>query len=69
MHAEGVRKEKLGGLADHGESSPELRKSIHNFIGSFWVNFGRAKAKQMAEDRRAEVIAQTLLLPCLLLVG
>jgi hypothetical protein len=38
-----------------GATSDSLQKSVHNFMSSFWVFFGQAAAKQMAEDHRVEV--------------
>jgi hypothetical protein len=57
IHTEIIKKEKLSGPFDLGETSPTLRRSIRNFMSSFWVDFGRAEARKMAEDRRAEVCA------------
>jgi len=54
-HAEGVVKEKFASAEDVGEGTSGLRKSVRNFISSFWIRFGRAKAKKMVEARRAEV--------------
>jgi len=54
-HAEGVAKEEFASAEDVGEDTSSLRKSVWNFISSFWVRFGWAEAKKMAEARRAEV--------------
>jgi len=54
-HAEGVAKEEFASAEDVGEGTSSLRKSVRNFISSFWIRFGRAEAKKMAEARRAEV--------------
>jgi len=54
-HAEGVAKEEFVLAEDVGEGTSGLRKSVWNFISSFWIRFGRAEAKKMAEARRAEV--------------
>ena len=54
-HAEAVAKEEFASAVDVGEGTSSLRKSIRNFISSFWIRFGRAEAKKMAEARRAEV--------------
>ena len=54
-HAEGVDKAEFATAEDVGEGTPGLRKSVRNFISSFWIRFGRAEAKKMAEARRAEV--------------
>jgi hypothetical protein len=56
-HIEIIKKENLSGPSDLGATSPTLRRSIRNFMSSFWVNFGRAEAWKMVEDRRAEVFA------------
>jgi len=54
-HAEGVAKEEFISVEDVGEGTSSLRKSVRNFISSFWIRFGWAEAKKMAEARRAEV--------------
>jgi hypothetical protein len=54
-HAEEVAKEEFASAEDVGEGTSSLRKSVWNFISSFWIRFGRAEAKKMAEARRAEV--------------
>ena len=54
-HAEGVAKEEFPSAKDVGEGSSSLRKSVRNFISSFWIRFGRAQAKKMAEARHADV--------------
>lgn len=56
-HTDGIRKEKTREPSVLGPTSDSLRKSIRNIMSSFWVFLGRATAKQMAEDRRAEVRA------------
>jgi hypothetical protein len=48
-HTEIIKKEKLSDSSSLGATSPTLRRSIRNFMSSFWVDFGRV------EDRRAEV--------------
>jgi hypothetical protein len=50
-HTEFIKKEKLSGPSDLGVTSPTLRRSIRNFMSSFWVDFGRAEARKMVEDR------------------
>jgi len=55
FHAEGVVKEEFASAEDVGEGTSGLRKSVRNFISSFWIRFGRAEAKKMAKARRAEV--------------
>jgi len=64
-HAEGVVKEEFVAAEDVGEGTPSQRKSVRNFISSFWIRFGRAEAKKMAEARRAEVCV-TWFLFCIL---
>jgi hypothetical protein len=59
-HTDGIRKEKLGEPSVLGATSDSLRKSVHNFMSSFWVFFRQAAAKQMAEDHRDEVRALLL---------
>jgi hypothetical protein len=54
-HATEVEREALANASSFGEVSDTLRKSVRNFIGSFWTLFGRASARQMAEKRRAKV--------------
>jgi len=54
-HMEEVAKEEFATAEDIGEGTSSLRKSVWNFISSFWIRFGRAEAKKMAEARRAEV--------------
>jgi hypothetical protein len=56
-HAEGIQKEKITKPSVLGDTSDLLRKSVHNFMSTIWVFFGRAAAKQMADDRRVEVHA------------
>jgi len=54
-HTEVVTKEEFSSPEDVSEASSGLRKSVRNFISSFWIRFGQAEAKKMAEARRAEV--------------
>ena len=54
-HAEAVGKEEFSSVEDLDEASSGLRKSVWNFVSSFWIRFGRAEAKKMAEARCAEV--------------
>jgi len=54
-HAEGVAKEEFASAEDVGEGTSSLCKSVRYFISSFWIRFGLAEAKKMAEARRAEV--------------
>jgi hypothetical protein len=53
---EGIQEEKLEGPSDLGTTSHSLRRSVGNFMKSFWVDFGREAARTMAEERRAEVV-------------
>ena len=64
-HAEEVAKEEFAAAEDVGEGTSSLRKSVRNFISSFWIRFGRAEAKKMAEAHRAEVCV-ILLFFCIL---
>lgn len=52
---EGIQKEKISASSELGDASPESRKSIYNFVSSFWAGFRQAEAKNMAEACRAEV--------------
>jgi hypothetical protein len=54
-HATEVEHEAVVYASSLGEASDALRKSVRNFIGSFWTLFGRASTRQMAEERRAKV--------------
>jgi hypothetical protein len=54
-HTEVVTKEEFSSLEDVGEASLGLRKSVRNFISSFWIRFGQAEANKMAEARRAVI--------------
>jgi hypothetical protein len=54
-HATEVERETLADASSLGEASDALRKSVRNFIGSFWTLFGRVSARQMAEERQAKV--------------
>jgi hypothetical protein len=56
-----VGHESLADASSLGEASDVLWKSVRNFIGSFWTLFGRASARQMAEERRAKVIILVVL--------
>ena len=54
-HVEGVKEKDLEGPAELGVTSRGIRKSVHHFMKSFWVKFGRAEARSMVEAHRAEV--------------
>jgi len=54
-HGKAVTKEGFSSAEDVCEATSGLRKSVRNFISSFWIRFGWAEAKKMAEARRAEV--------------
>jgi hypothetical protein len=55
LHVNAVQERDLEGLGELGVVSRSMRRSIRNFMKSFWVNFGRIEARSMAELRRAEV--------------
>jgi hypothetical protein len=55
VHTTEVQNEAMADVAALGETSGALWKSLSAFMGSFWAPFGRATAKQLAEDRRTEV--------------
>jgi hypothetical protein len=63
-HAEAVAKKEFALAEDVGEATSGLRKSVRNFISSFWIRFGRVEAKKMAEDHRAEVYI-FFVMPCM----
>jgi hypothetical protein len=50
-----MKKTDLKGSADLGVTSRNIRRSVRRFMKSFWVKFGRAEARSMAEARRAIV--------------
>jgi hypothetical protein len=50
-HVEGVKEQDLEGPSNLGATSHSVRRSACNFMKSFWVNFGQAKARSMAEIR------------------
>lgn len=54
-HIEGIKKAALREAADLGSGPAGLRKSLKNYISSAWAIFGRAEARRVAEERRAEV--------------
>ena len=54
-HAEVVQKEKINSVAEIGEGSANVRRSVHNFISFFWAKFSQAEARGMAEARWLEV--------------
>jgi hypothetical protein len=59
-HATALECEALLDASSLGETSDELRKSMCNFMQSFWTLFGRASAKHMAEELRAKVSPLTM---------
>jgi cell division septum initiation protein DivIVA len=67
-HATEVGHESLADASSLGKASDALRKSVHNFIGSFWTLFGRASARQMAEEHHAKVFWFGCTFPCVLIV-
>ena len=54
-HAKDVKERELDGPTDLGATSCDIRRSVRHFMKLFWVKYGRAKARSMAEARRAEV--------------
>lgn len=54
-HTEGMEKESLAGPLELGGTSDGLRRSVWNFMTSFWIPFGRVSARKMAEERHVEV--------------
>jgi hypothetical protein len=64
-HVEGVKERDLEGPSDLGATSRSVRRSGRNFMKSFWVNFGRAEARSMAETHRAKVSFWGMLSFCL----
>jgi hypothetical protein len=54
-HVEGVKERDLEGPAELGVTSRGIKRSVRHFMKSFWVKFGRAEARSMAETRRAAV--------------
>jgi hypothetical protein len=54
-HAIEVEREALADASSLGKASVVLRKSVRNFIGSFWTLFGRVSARQTTEEHRAKV--------------
>jgi hypothetical protein len=53
-HITEVQPKALADTVALGETSGTLHKSLRAFMGSVWAPFGRAIAKQLAEDRRVE---------------
>jgi len=45
----------IGSPAELGKTLHGVARSVQNFIKSFWVKFGRADSRSMAEARRATV--------------
>lgn len=68
-HAAAVEREALASASSLGETSDELRRLVRNFMSSFWTFFGRATAKQMAEDVRTKVSFSFVFFPPLLFLG
>jgi hypothetical protein len=55
-HIEGLKEKKdIKDLAELGETSRGLLRSVRNFMKSLWVKFGRADAPSMAEAQHAAV--------------
>ena len=60
-HTEGLKEvTDIEGPATLGETSWGLARSVRNFMKSFWVKFGRADARSVAEARRAAVSSSSL---------
>ena len=55
LHINGMQERDLEGPGELGALSRGVRRSVHNFMKSFWVKFGRVEARSMVEFRRAEV--------------
>ena len=50
MHVEGLKeKSDLEGHVKLGVTSYGVRRYVRNFMKSFWVKFGRAESRSMAE--------------------
>ena len=64
-HTEDIKERDLEGPADLGMTSRDIRRSVHHFMKSFWVRFGRVEARSMVEARRAKI--SFLFVTCLLL--
>jgi len=65
-HVESMQKENIASASDVGESTSGVRRSVRDFISSFWAKFGWAEARSMAEAWRLEVCWFLLHLVCLL---
>ena len=55
LHIKGVKEKDLEGPTELGVTSRDVRRSVRNFMKSFWVKFGQAEARSMAEAWRAAV--------------
>ena len=55
LHVKGVKEKDLEGSAELRVTSCDVRRSVRNFMKSFWVKFGQAEARSMAEAWRAAV--------------
>lgn len=55
FHIENLKKKDLAGVFALGETSRAVKRSVLNFMKSFWVKFCRAEARSMAEARCTEV--------------
>jgi hypothetical protein len=69
-HMESIQEEKLEGPSDLGTTPCSLRRSVQNFMKSFWINFGKETARTMAEVVffSARLLLR-LALPCVFWVG
>ena len=60
-HVVAIQKENINFAADVGESTSSVRRSVRNFISSFWAKFGWAEVRNMAEARRISRLVGLLL--------
>jgi hypothetical protein len=54
-HINVVQERDLKGLGELGAVSCSMRRSVRNFMKSFWVDFGQSEARSMVELRQGEV--------------
>ena len=55
LHIKGVKEKDLEGPTELRVTTHDARRSVCNFMKSFWVKFGRMEARSMVEARRAAV--------------
>jgi hypothetical protein len=66
-HTEIIKKEKVSGPSDLGATSPTLRRSIRNFMSSFWVDSAGRRPRRWrrtGEQRFVLYLARDLILFC-----